>query len=658
MRLSHQLFAGSALVFLVVLAAVFGSHVETSRVYLEKQLASHAQDAATSLAVALTASLRENGTRDMALAGTTVSAVFSRGYYRRIALLDQHGKPLIEKRLDTADGPLPPRWLRALFPFDTPRRTALVTAGWRQLGEIEVESSPEFAYRQLEDFAATAALWLAVAYALTLVFLRLLLDRVLDPLRRIETAAGEIAQRRFRQISPLPSTRELRRVVEGFNRLSSTVAHLLDEEERRAERFRRLAYIDQVVGLPNRAGLLARLDALAEEMRPDAALALVDINGLGAYNDTHSYPDGDATIAALARVLSEVAGERFCARLQGGCFAVLLSGCDEAAARVFGEHLGARLAEAIHTLDAWRELDFAIGISPCTVGAKASALLAAADTTLASARHRRPGAVVIDWRNAMPAVASEAWQRRIHRALDEHRFVLVGQGVFALPAAEAAGEPALLHSELFARLQLDDGSELTAGQFVPMAARHGLLEAIDRACLDLLFGALLAAPQAARYSFNLSAEALRRPAFTGWLLDRLDGLGAGAGALIFEVSDFAAQAAAGELADFSRQARKLGAALTIDQFGLSAGSFQLLRTVLPDYVKLAGSLLHDVVDGDGKHFYLESVCNVAASLGIPVIATCVERAGQLPMLRSLGVHAIQGNALAPAQPLFRPLMLN
>jgi hypothetical protein len=28
------------------------------------------------------------------------------------------------------------------------------------------------------------------------------------------------------------------------------------------------------------------------------------------------------------------------------------------------------------------------------------------------------------------------------------------------------------------------------------------------------------------------------------------------------------------------------------------------------------------------------------------------------MLRKLGVHAVQGNALAPAQPLFRPPVLN
>lgn len=651
MRLSHQLFVGSALVFLVVLAAVFGSHVETSRTYLEKQLASHAQDAATSLAVALTASLREKGLNDMALAETTVSAVFSRGYYRRIALLDQRGQPLIEKRLGVLDGP--PQWIRALFPFETPRRTALVTAGWRQLGQIEVESSPEFAYRQLEDFAATAAVWLAVAYAITLLLLRLLLDRVLGPLRRIEAAADDIAQRRFRQISPLPGTRELRRVVEGFNRLSLTVAHLLDEEERRAERFRRLAFTDPLVGLPNRAALLARLDALGEEIRPDAALALVEIDGLRAYNAVHGHQGGDEMLAGLARVLAEVAAERFCARLQGGCFAMLLPVCDEAAAQAFGELLGARLAAALHTQGAGSELDFAIAIVPCAPGANASVLLAAADTTLASAQQQRPGALLIDWQSAMPAVASEEWQRRLQRALAEHRFVLVGQGVFSLPAADAVTAPLLLHSEVFARLQLDDGSECAAGLFIPMAARHGLLEAVDRAGLDLLFAALPADSQARRYSFNLSAEALCRPAFTRWLLDRLAELGTRASSLIFEVSDFSAQAAASELAVFSAEARRLGATLTIDQFGLRTGGLQLLRRVLPDHVKLAGSLVQDVVEGDEKHFYLESICRIAASLGIPVIATCVEHPEQLPMLRALGVHAVQGNALMPVQPLFR-----
>jgi len=661
MRLSHQLFAGSALVFLVVLAAVFGTHVETSRAYLEKQLASHAQDAATSLAVALTASLRD---QDMALAETTISAVFAHGYYRRIALLDQNGTPLFEKRQSAVDGaPLPKNWIRTLFSFETPPRTALVTAGWRQLGQIEVESSPEFAHRQLEDFSASAALWMAAAYLLTLLLLRVLMHRVLDPLRRIELAVAEIAQRRFKQISPLPKTRELRRVVEGFNRLSTTVEHLLDEEERRAERFRLLAYTDQVVGLPNRTSLLARLDALAGEMSTDTALAVIEIDGLRAYNSKHGYPGGDELIVSLSRIVREVAentreGESFCARLQGACFAVLLSDCDELAARVFGDTLRARLYESIHDTGSPEGLDFAIGICSCTLSASGSELLAVADTALAAARHLRLGAVVIDWQSTLPDVASQAWQQRIRRALKDQRFLLVGQGVYSLASAETSLEHALTHREVFARMRLEDGSELVAGQFIPMAARHGQLEDIDRACLAMLF-ALLNADVGAnpntnpmgRYSFNLSSEALRRTEFTRWLLGRLEKLGPRASSLIFEVTDFAAQAATIELLAFATEARRLGVALAIDQFGLSAGGFQVLRRVLPDYVKLAGSLLQDVSEGSDKHFYLESLCHIASSLSIPVIATCVEQAEQIPMLRRLGVHSAQGNALTPVQSL-------
>jgi len=310
------------------------------------------------------------------------------------------------------------------------------------------------------------------------------------------------------------------------------------------------------------------------------------------------------------------------------------------------------LSDTIHALNAAGELDFAIGISSCPVGASPSELLAAADTALAAARHLRLGSVVIDWQTAMPDVASQAWQRRIQRALDEHRFVVAAQGVFLLSSEEGSTERTLLHKELFARLQLEDGDELSAGQFLPMAARHGQLEAIDRVCLQLLFAALGSEHEDLRFSFNLSAEALRRPLFTRWLLDHLAAVGTRARSLNFEVSDCAVQATADELGVFAEEARRLGVSLTIDQFGLSANGFRTLRTVLPDYVKLAGSLIQDVVEGSEKHFYLESVCRIAASLNIPVIATCVERPEQLPMLRNLGVHAVQGNALAPVQAMF------
>ena len=660
MRLSHQMFVGSALVFLIVLAAIFGTYVATSRTYLEKQLASHAQDAATSLAVALTSSLRDN---DMSLAETTISAVFSRGYYRHIVLLDQRGAALIEKRQGPVDALRQPGWMQTLLPFEAPRRSALVIAGWRQLGQIEVESSPEFAYQQLRNFSVTAAIWLIVAFATALFLLSLLMRRILEPLHRIEIAAREIEQRQFRPISPVPRTLELRNVVEGFNRLSSTIEHLLDDEERRAERFRRLAYTDQVVGLPNRSSLMSHLDVLSGEMNTDVAVALVDIDGLRTYNAMHGYSEGDEMIRSMARIVTDVAdgntgdnagSKAFCARLQGACFAVVLPGCNEASAHDFGNRLRQRLSESIHNQWASVEMDFAIGICSCPVISTASDLLAVADTALAAARHLGLGAVVVDWQSTLPDVASQAWQKRIHRALDKHRFVLVGQAVYGLSPDDDSSAPDFLHTEVFARMTLDDGEELSAAQFIPMAARHGLLEAIDRACLELLFSALISGSQTGGiYSFNLSADALRRPAFTQWLLAQLERLGSRASSIIIEVTEFAAQSVAKELLEFSSKARGLGAKLIIDQFGLTAGGFHVLRLLLPDSVKLAGSLLHDIQEDDEKRFYLESVCSIANSLRVPVIATCVEQTQQLTILRSLGVSAVQGNVLATVQPLFR-----
>lgn len=651
MRLSHQLFVGSALVFLTVLAAVYGSYVETSYTHLERQLAVQSQDTATSLALTLNGSLRDGG---LVQTARSIDQIFASGVYRRIALLDLHGNPIVEKVAEGSVDGMPPSWLRRLFPFKAPMGKAVVGFGAHRMALVELECSPESAYRQLEDFSEHAAFWLGFAYLITLLLLRLLLKRVLDPLRDIETATAEIAQRRFTQIHPLPATYELRRVVEGLNRLSSTVEHLLDEEERRAHRFHLLAHHDPLVGLPNRAGLAAKLDELAGEMRNDVALAMIEISGLAAYNGVRGHPDGDEMLVSLGEVINAEAarvrdGECFSAHLQAGCFAVIVTSCDEAGARRFGDAMRHRLAAEIRLQAAICELDFAIGICSCLPGAASSEILASADTALAAAHHLSQGAVVIDWLNTLPDVASQAWRRRVQRALDERRFFLVGQGVFRLP--QATELPELLHREVFARMTLGDGDELSAGQFMPMAARHGFLEAIDRTCLDILFAHVMDGAEQGCYAFNLSAEALRRPVFTRWLLDRLHAIGVAARWLCVEVTDHAAQQLGDEFSAFVTELRQLGVRLTIDQFGLSAGGFQLLRKFLPDYVKLAGSLLEGVVDSNEKHFFLESVCTIASSLNIPVIATCVEDDEHLPILRALGVYGVQGNALAPVADL-------
>ena len=431
-----------------------------------------------------------------------------------------------------------------------------------------------------------------------------------------------------------------------------------DRDRREAERYRALAYIDPLVGLANRAGLLLRLEALSAAAAGDTALALLHIDGLDRYNAEYGYAEGDRLISALARSIDDEASrggaDHFCARLHGACFAVVVTVDGEAAARACGDRLRARLKEAIGLMGVAGLLDFAIGVCSCPAGASAAELLGAADTALAAARHLGRGALVVDWLTTLPEDASLAWRRRLERALAGERFFLAGQDVYALAANGAERPSRLLHTEVLARLQLEDGGELTAGQFVPMAARHGLLGAIDGHCLSLLCAGIASGTAPAeRFAINLSADVLRQREFTHDLLDRLERLGERAASLVFEVSVFAAQVAAVELAALMAEARRFGVALSIDQYGLDTQGFEVLRRFVPRTVKLAGSLLADLRQGDEKLFYLESVCRVAAALDVTLIATCVESVDLLPTLSRIGVQGVQGCALASVRPLFR-----
>ena len=98
-------------------------------------------------------------------------------------------------------------------------------------------------------------------------------------------------------------------------------------------------------------------------------------------------------------------------------------------------------------------------------------MLAAADLALTRAQEQGPDTydlialAELDRRGR----GSLAWREHIEGAIDTGKLALYTQAVLSLPAR------ALMQSEVVSRL-LDDGSSpVAAAQFLPMAARHGLL---------------------------------------------------------------------------------------------------------------------------------------------------------------------------------------
>jgi two-component system, cell cycle response regulator len=87
---------------------------------------------------------------------------------------------------------------------------------------------------------------------------------------------------------------------------------------------RHLADTDSLTGLPNRRKLMRDLDAAVEQLSPErpVLLALFDLNGFKAYNDTFGHQAGDTLLTRLARTLAaavrdggtayRIGGDEFC----------------------------------------------------------------------------------------------------------------------------------------------------------------------------------------------------------------------------------------------------------------------------------------------------------------------------------------------------------
>lgn len=645
--LKSQFLIGSLIVVLTVFVVLLVGTGMRLQHYFQAQLSSHAQDTATSLAVAVNSALRQ---QDMILLETTVQAVFDGGYYKRIAVLDTAGKTITEKIQSPANGDVP-KWLPDIVKLDAPLRSAFVTSGWRQAGVVEVTSQPAFAYRELWQLLQDAALWLSVAIIFSMLLMATLVRSILRPLAKIESAALAVSSRHFPTITPIPRARELGRVVEAFNTLSSSVRVMLGEAENIAERFRNQSLTDTLTSTGNRRGLIARIESLLESPQGEYALALIEVGGLSELNISSGHEQGDKFVLALVEEISRLPRLSFLARLQGTTFALLLESTTEGSLAEILDATILRLGNVCRNFGLMGEGRCSTGAVRLFYSGTASEALAKADEALARA-YQSHGSVV-DWVHGA-GMPSNQWKKYLQEAMADNRFLLYVQPVFG-PGGEPREVTNLLHFEVFSRLINSDGQRVKAAKFMPMAIRHSLAADIDRHCLRRLIHAIKSGNTAGkRFAFNISHEILGDPAFPEWLSTEFNNSAQAKGNLILEVSESILRASPQHAKRFSEAILQRGMLFGIDQFGLHKGTVTELAGLNPAYFKLATDLTRNCSEVEEYGEYIAWLVKTAKILGIPIIATCVEKNEWLQRLLGAGIFGFQGQLIGPVVSLDNP----
>ena len=648
MTLSRQLVLLVSLLVLLLFVGTFFISAYNTRDYLESQLASHAQDAATSLGLSATTHVEE---KDQAMVSAMVNAMIHRGDYLSIRVEDLSGNAWIEREVELSDIDVP-AWFIRLFELSPPQGTALMMSGWRQVGKIRVTSHPGLAYRKLWDTSRETFNWFVIGALSVLLAGLVVLRLMLRPLKDVEWQAEAICNREFPVVAQKPFTLEFRRVVEAMNRLSSKVNQMLMDSERLASRLREQAYQDPVTGLANRRQFMDVLTHRVEDVDTfhQGGVLLLQLKDFKQFNQQYGYPAGDALLARVAGLLkAETASinKVTVAHLSGADFAVLAEDVDAQGLHELAE----RIAEATSSLCGEMELpsaDVAHVGAVVFSGQAVSELLSEADLALRQAQRDGANAWVVhtaDGAGEEVRSASE-WRALIEQAIGQKSFRLLKQPVYA------TADRALLHKEVFLRLinPADAEEVLPAGIFMPMAEAAGLAPMIDRAVLEMVIDELRgAASGTEKLAVNLSPASLLHEELLDWFGGVLQKNIEVAGRLVLEWPEYGATAHVHELQHWISELSPLGVEFSLDHFGKGFSSFAYLRELKAHYLKVDGSYLQSLESEPNNQFFLQAVAEIARGLDLRVVAESVETESVWQQLEPLGVDGGRGYWLgAPA----------
>jgi len=644
MTLSRQLVTLLAALLLLVFVGTFFITVQNSRTYLEVQLKSHAQDAATSLGLSVSPHID-----DLATTTSMVDAIFDRGYYQTIRLEDIQGNVLIDRELPVQVKDVP-TWFIDVLPLEAPKGEALIMAGWRQAGRILVQSHPGFAYRQLWENVTETFGWFLISALIVMGMGLALLRVVLSPLKEIERQADAICNREFPILKRLPRTRDLRRIIEAMNRMSAKLQTMLGAHEELAAKLREQAHQHPVTGLANKRHFMATLNCrmASPEVCSHAVLALVQLRNLKDYNNRYGYVAGDERLCRMAALLHNIAADIprcSLAHLSGGDFALLAENYHIAE----GEVLGQRISEALAGLNDNKMMQPSdnghVGIACFNGRQDASQLLMEADKALRVAQTKGAN----DWYLFMPeehgdeAIRSASeWRSFIQQALQKGRIALQLQPVYSCPEKE------ILHHEVLVRLIDDHQSDglLVAGVFMPMAENLGLSSEIDRAVIERALRLLTErADPGFRLAINLSPSSLQREDFLDWLEERLWQHKQVAQQIVFELPEYGAVSMLDQMHDLIKRTSRCGSQVALDHFGRGFSSFAYLHSLKIDYLKVDGSYLSQIDENSDHRFFIQALTNIAHGLDMQVIAEAVESEIIWQSLPALNVDGGQGYSL-------------
>ncbi|WP_372875880.1 DUF1631 family protein [Pseudomonas sp.] len=406
---------------------------------------------------------------------------------------------------------------------------------------------------------------------------------------------------------------------------------------------------DELTGLLNRRSFeTAIAQALASQEKN--AFIYGHIDQFGLLNSRLGHVAADAYLKQIAELLAAQLPETATlARIGGADFAVALTQPDEHQAGQLAERLRAATEASVFE---WEGRSHTATMSVGIV--------------LKSERHD----VINLFRDLQTACATakESGRNCVHTYTDEIDGVHTGlmaiagqvddiieRGELSLRVQQIAPAGGL-HDQLpHYEVLLVMENDVTLLDFITASERYDRMTKVDRWVLKRVFTELAQHPNfwthASGVSINLSGSSLNDDKLLQFIETLFEDYPVPPERIRFEITETAAVANLTKTADLVRYLQRLGCTFAIDDFGTGFSSYEYLKRLPVDFVKIDGSFVREIERSPSDLAMVKSINEIAHLLGRKTIAEYVETVGIRECLAELGVDYVQGYGVEYPRPL-------
>ncbi|MFN2308459.1 MAG: putative bifunctional diguanylate cyclase/phosphodiesterase [Gammaproteobacteria bacterium] len=418
------------------------------------------------------------------------------------------------------------------------------------------------------------------------------------------------------------------------------------------QKLKYLSKQDILTGLFNRQYFMEELELAVNDAHAGSggsSLLYILLDNFKTVKESIGLGASDLVVSDIAQLLKDQVGDQgLAARFGDSSFTVLFKGQNADATQAFAEALRHAVEERIIDIEGRSvTITLSIGISLITDSSPdAQQILSRADLACEVARSSGGNRVHLHNPVADEQVGREReqqWNHLIQEALSEDRFHLVYQPIVSLQGETDEKYEVLL------RMRDSEGDDIRPGQFLPVAVQTGQITEIDRWVIRKAIEVLAERRRGGAntvFFIKLAGPTLEDHELPLWINQQLKEARLAGDAIVLEIAEADAGEHLKSAKAFISAIGALHCKTSIEHFGSSPNSFQLLKHLPVDYLKIDGKFIHNLAGDRDNQAVVKSVVDMALSMNKLCIAEFVEDASSLTVLFQHGVHYIQGYFLA------------